>query len=78
MKLCFANPDSQEYQSEWHALQPPLPGATVLSQNVLDYDIWPSKDNCMRWSHDAQLKEDGSAVRAIVRACRSPASCGGG
>ncbi len=67
MKLCFDNPDNEEYQSEWHPLQPPLPGATILSQNVLDYDIRPSTDNFMRWSLDAQMKDDGSAVRAIVR-----------
>ncbi|DBB01820.1 hypothetical protein WJX77_004155 [Trebouxia sp. C0004] len=52
---------------KWHCLQPPLPGATLLSQNVLHYDIRPSKDNFMRWSIDAQVKDDGSAVRAIVR-----------
>jgi len=63
----FDNPDNEEYQSEWHPLDPPLPGATLLAQNVLDYDIQPSKDKFMRWSHDAQVKEDGSAVRAIVR-----------
>jgi len=33
----------------------------------LDYDIRPSKDNFMRWSLVAQVKHDGSAVRAIVR-----------
>ena len=76
MKLCFANPDNQEFQSEWHTLQPPLPGATVLSQNVLDYDIWPSKDNCMRWSQDAQVKEDDSAVRVTVRRRRGTMPAG--
>ncbi|KAA6425679.1 hypothetical protein WJX79_002161 [Trebouxia sp. C0005] len=67
MKLCFDNPDNEEYQSEWHPLQPPLPGATLLAQNVLDYDIIPSEDKITRWSHDAQVKDDGSAVRAIIR-----------
>lgn len=67
MRLCFDNPDNEKYQSEWHPLQPPLPGAAIVSQNVLVYDVQPSKDHTMRWSHDAQLKDDGSAVRVSVR-----------
>ncbi len=67
MRQCFADPCNERYDSEWFPIQPPLPHATILSQSILTMDITPTpEDSCIRWSHAAEINEDGSAVRVTI------------
>lgn len=67
MDLCFNEPKNEIFTSDWTPLAPALPNAQIVSQSAIHFDILPSGDNTSRWSFEAEMNPEGSAVRAIIR-----------
>ena len=61
----FEDSNNDCYTSEW-PIEPPLPGAQVLSQSVMAFDVWPSKDGATRWSYDVSVNQEGSQLELKI------------